>query len=45
MPEKLVRQDLSSGWQFKQTDNDEKEWATVKRVPSVVQLDLLNHEK
>jgi hypothetical protein len=45
MPEKLARQDLGSGWQFKQTDDDENAWATVQSIPSVVHLDLLSYEK
>jgi beta-mannosidase len=46
MPERLNRKDLSSGWSFKETDaigNDA--WAPVKKVPSVVHLDLLDNKK
>jgi beta-mannosidase len=36
-------QPLTSGWSFKQSDTDE--WLSVKRVPTNVHLDLLDHEK
>ena len=43
MAEPSKSQPLTSGWSFKQTDTDE--WISVKRVPTNVHLDLLDHEK
>jgi len=39
----MAVQELSSGWQVKQTDTDE--WLSVARVPTNVHLDLLDNKK
>jgi hypothetical protein len=37
---------LTEGWQFKQTDDvAEDAWLSVKRVPTNVHLDLIEHGK
>lgn len=37
---------LSEGWQFKQADDaDENAWLSVKKVPTNVHLDLIEHGK
>jgi beta-mannosidase len=37
---------LTEGWQFRQTDNTaEDAWMSVKRVPTNVHLDLMEHGK
>lgn len=39
-------QELVKGWSFKQTDNEASDaWLSVEKVPTVVHLDLLAHEK
>ncbi|PVH69893.1 glycoside hydrolase family 2 protein [Cadophora sp. DSE1049] len=45
MPQALQRTNLSSGWEFKQTDSDQNSWCLVKNVPSVVHLDLMENQK
>ena len=39
----MAVQDVSKGWQFKQTDSEE--WLPVAKVPTNVHLDLLDNEK
>jgi beta-mannosidase len=37
---------LTEGWQFKQTeDTSENAWLSVKKVPTNVHLDLMEHGK
>lgn len=37
---------LTDGWSFKQADDEAKEsWMTVKKVPTNVHLDLIEHGK
>jgi beta-mannosidase len=37
---------LTEGWQFKQKDDDaENAWLDVKKVPTNVHLDLMEHGK
>lgn len=37
---------LTDGWSFKQGDDDsENAWLSVKRVPTNVHLDLIEHSK
>jgi beta-mannosidase len=37
---------LKEGWHFKQTDHtNEDAWMTVRRVPTNVHLDLIEHGK
>lgn len=37
---------LTDGWQFKQTDDTaDNAWLSVKRVPTNVHLDLMEHGK
>lgn len=43
MAQALEAKELVTGWSFKQTDADE--WLSVKRVPTNVHLDLLDHKK
>lgn len=39
-------QELSSGWKFKETsDASDKAWLPVKKVPTVVHLDLLDNDR
>ena len=46
MPQTFTSHELSSGWSFKQTDDtSEDAWLSVKKVPSTVQQDLLDHKK
>ena len=46
MPQTFSSHELSSGWSFKQTDDtSEDAWLSVKKVPSTVQQDLLDHKK
>ena len=46
MPHTFITHELSSGWSFKQTDDtNEDAWLPVKKVPSTVQQDLLDHKK
>lgn len=46
MPQVLTSHELCSGWAFKQTDDASKDaWLSVKKVPSTVQQDLLDHKK
>ena len=39
----MAIQELSSDWQFKQTDTEE--WMPVARVPTNVHLDLMDNKK
>jgi len=42
----LVVHRLTDGWSFKQADDEAKDaWMTVKRVPTNVHLDLIEHGK
>lgn len=42
----LVVHDLTEGWSFKQGDDDsENAWLPVKKVPTNVHLDLIEHAK
>jgi hypothetical protein len=46
MPQTFTKQELSSGWSFKQADDTSKDaWLPVKTIPSTVQQDLLDHKK
>lgn len=46
MPQTFTKQELGSGWSFKQTDDpNEGAWLPVNSVPSTVQQDLLDHKK
>lgn len=46
MPQPFATQDLSSGWSFKQKDDESQDaWLPVNSIPSTVQQDLLDHEK
>jgi beta-mannosidase len=43
---KLSAVTLTEGWKFKQADDeDESGWLGVKRVPTNVHLDLIEHGK
>ena len=37
-------QSLESGWSFRQTDRQD-EWLSVKKVPTNVHLDLMDHRR
>jgi beta-mannosidase len=40
----VIRQELSSGWKFKETgDSSDKAWLPVAKVPTVVHLDLIEN--
>ena len=41
--QRMVNEDLTTGWDFKQTDTEV--WLPVKKVPTVVHLDLLDNKK
>lgn len=46
MADLVVTHELTTGWSFKQTDDDGSDaWMTVQHVPTVVHLDLLEHKK
>lgn len=46
MSQRFLTQELSSGWSFKQADDTSDDaWLPVKKVPSTVQQDLLDHKK
>jgi beta-mannosidase len=39
----MTAQELTKGWEFKQTDGEE--WLPVARVPTNVHLDLMDNQK
>jgi beta-mannosidase len=39
----MTAQELTKGWEFKQTDSEE--WLPVARVPTNVHLDLMDNQK
>lgn len=43
MAQAFEAKELTTGWSFKQADTEE--WLSVKRVPTNVHLDLLDHKK
>jgi beta-mannosidase len=46
MAKPLTSQVLTTGWSFKQTDDDsEAAWMPVARVPTNVHLDLMDNKK
>jgi hypothetical protein len=40
-PLKLISQVLEHGWSFRQIDSSENDWYPVKKILSVVHLDLM----
>ena len=46
MSQPYTATELSTGWSFKQTDDDSNDaWLSVKKVPSEVHQDLMDHKK
>ena len=43
MAEAMAVHELSTGWQFKQTDTEE--WLPVARVPTNIHIDLMDNKK
>lgn len=40
-----TRLELSDGWSFKQSDSSSDGWLSVKKMPTQIHMDLLNHKK
>jgi hypothetical protein len=43
MPRLARREQLSSQWTFKQTDDPDESWLPVARVPTVSHIDLIDN--
>ena len=37
--------ELSTGWTFRQTDDERGDWLPVKRIPSTVHQDLIDNNR